>query len=109
MACKYLMDAAVVGAFTGRLFTPLDYLNPVWTMRQQALRGVPTWAVLALALWPLPFLWVGVSMSMRRPLDPGRSAWLALLFFVPPLHYPLTGPLRMPPPQPPTPPPSPSP
>src|SRR5713226_7978090 len=51
MACKYLMDAAVVGAFTARLFTPLDYLNPVWTMRQQALRGVPTWAVLALALW----------------------------------------------------------
>src|SRR2546422_239336 len=78
MACKYLMDAAVVGAFTGRLFTPLDYLNPVWTMRQQALRGVPTWAVLALALWTLPFLWVGVGMSMRRALDAGRSARLAL-------------------------------
>ncbi len=28
MACKYLMDAAVVGAFTGRLFTPLDISIP---------------------------------------------------------------------------------
>src|SRR3989442_10638912 len=89
MACKYLMDAAVVGAFTGRLFTPLDYLNPVWTMREQALRGVPAWAVLALALWTLPFLWVGVGMSMRRALDAGRSAWLALLFFVPVVNYAL--------------------
>jgi len=89
MACKYLIDAVVVGAFTGRLFTPRDYLNPVWTMRQQALRGVPTWAVLALALWTLPFLWVGVSMSMRRALDAGRSAWLALLFFVPLVNYAL--------------------
>src|SRR5256712_10644204 len=89
MACKYLMDAAVVGAFTGRLFTPLDYLNPVWTMREQALRGVPAWAVLTLALWTLPFLWVGVGMSMRRALDAGRSAWLALLFFVPVVNYAL--------------------
>jgi uncharacterized membrane protein YhaH (DUF805 family) len=89
MACKYALDVAVVRAFTGRLFTPRDYLNPVWTMRQEALRGVPTWAVLALALWTLPFLWVGVSMSMRRALDTGRSAWLALLFFVPVVNYAL--------------------
>ena len=95
MACKYLMDAAVVGAFTGRLFTPLDYLNPVWTMRQQALRGVPTWAVLAMALWTLPFLWVGVGMSMRRALDAGRSAWLALLFFVPVVNYALMAALSL--------------
>src|SRR5713101_2866538 len=95
MACKYLMDAAVVGAFTGRLFTPLDYLNPVWTMREHALRGVPAWAVLALALWTLPFLWVGVSMSMRRALDAGRSAWLALLFFVPVVNYALMAALSL--------------
>src|SRR2546428_12733394 len=95
MACKWLMDAAVVGAFTGGLSTPLDYLNPVWTMRQQALRGVPTWAVLALALWTLPCLWVGVGMSMRRALDAGRSAWLALLFFVPVVNYAALAVLRL--------------
>src|SRR5260370_25923881 len=89
MACKYLIDAVVVGAFTARLFTPLDYLNPVWTMRQQALRGVPTWAVLALALWTLPFRWVGVSMSMRRALAAVRSAWRSLLFFVLLVNYAL--------------------
>jgi hypothetical protein len=31
----------------------------------------------------LPFLWIGVSMSMRRAIDAGRSPWIALLFFVP--------------------------
>jgi uncharacterized membrane protein YhaH (DUF805 family) len=87
MACKYALDVAVVRAFTGRLFTPRDYLNPLWTMRQQALHGVPDWAVLGLALLTLPFLWIGVSMTMRRAVDAGRSAWLALLFFVPVVNY----------------------
>ena len=40
-----------------------------------------------LALWALPFLWIGVSMSMRRALDAGRSAWLALLFFIPVVNW----------------------
>jgi len=34
----------------------------------------------------LPFLWIGVSMSMRRASDAGLSPWVALLFFVPGLN-----------------------
>jgi len=41
----------------------------------------------ALALWTLPFLWAGATLTMRRSLDAGWSAWLALAFFVPYLNY----------------------
>ncbi|MGH7645300.1 MAG: hypothetical protein ACREMR_06910, partial [Gemmatimonadales bacterium] len=39
--------------------------------------------------WTLPFLWIGVSMTMRRAIDAGHWAWLCLLFFVPYVNYPL--------------------
>ncbi|PYO69529.1 MAG: hypothetical protein DMD71_04430 [Gemmatimonadetes bacterium] len=87
MALKYLSDSAVVWAYTGRVWSPLDYANPVWSVREHALQGVPSAVVLALAVWTLPFLWVGIGMSVRRAVDAGRSAWLALLFFVPYVNY----------------------
>src|SRR5207253_7361600 len=41
MLFKYGVDAAVVWAFTHRLWTPLTYLNPVWTLREELLRDAP--------------------------------------------------------------------
>lgn len=83
MALKYLVDATVVWRFTGRWWSPFDYMSPLWSVRAAALRGVPPEVLLGLALWTLPFVWIGVSMSLRRCADAGRSPWLALLFFVP--------------------------
>ena len=45
----------------------------------------------------LPFLWIGVSMSMRRAVDAGASPWVALLFFVPGLNLVLMLALCLPP------------
>ena len=87
MSFKYGVDAAVVWAFTHRLWTPLTYLNPVWRLREELLRGAPAWLAPALVLWTLPFLWIGVSMTLRRALDAGRSPWWCLLFFVPGANY----------------------
>jgi uncharacterized membrane protein YhaH (DUF805 family) len=87
MFLKYVVDATLVWSYTGRWWSPLDYVSPLWSVRTGALQGVPPAAMLALALWTLPFLWIGVSMSMRRAVDAGRSAWLAVLFFVPWLKY----------------------
>jgi uncharacterized membrane protein YhaH (DUF805 family) len=87
MALKYLVDAAVVRQFTGHWWSPLDYLSPLGAVRATALRGVPPAVVLGLALWTLPFMWIGVSMSLRRAVDAGHSAWVALLFFVPYAKY----------------------
>lgn len=83
MLLKYLVDATVVWRFTGHWWSPFDYVSPLWSVRSIALRGVPPGALLGLALWTLPFLWVGVGVSLRRAVDAGRSPWLALLFFVP--------------------------
>ena len=87
MLLKYTVDASVVWAFVGRWWTPLGYLDPVWTLRQQVLRGAPDWVAPALVVWTLPFLWIGVSMTLRRAVDAGRSPWWSLLFFVPVVNY----------------------
>ncbi len=85
---KYAVDAGIVYGLTGRVWTPLDYLNPVLTLRQQRLGSASTGLFqLAMALWTLPFLWIGVSMTMRRSYDAGLSAWFGLLFFVPLINY----------------------
>ena len=87
MLFKYLVDAAVVWSYTGRWWSPLDYVSPLASVRIGALAGVPPAVMLGLALWTLPFLWIGVSMSIRRAVDAGRSAWLAVVFFIPYLKY----------------------
>ena len=87
MFFKYAVDAAVVGAYTGRFWTPLQYVNSVTLLREQALSKLPSATMLGLALWTLPFLWIGFGMSLRRAADAGKSAWWALLFFVPVANY----------------------
>jgi len=87
MLLKYTVDASVVWACVRRWWTPLGYLDPVWTLRQQVLRGAPDWVAPALVVWTLPFLWIGVSMTLRRAVDAGHSPWWSLLFFVPVVNY----------------------
>jgi uncharacterized membrane protein YhaH (DUF805 family) len=86
-ALKYAGDAFMVWNSTGRLWRPIDYLSPVSTLTQTKLAMAPAELLPVLALWSLPFLWIGISMSMRRSLDSGHSAWLGLLFFVPVVSY----------------------
>ncbi len=87
MLFKYAVDAAVVAAYSGRFWTPLQYVSSVTLLREQALTRLPSAALLGLALWTLPFLWIGFGMSVRRAADAGHSAWWALLFFLPVLNY----------------------
>jgi uncharacterized membrane protein YhaH (DUF805 family) len=87
-AIKYAGDAALVGALFGRLWTPLDYLRPVDFFSGGALGAAWTPGLLPLmALWALPFLWVGITLTMRRAMDAGVSPWLAFAFFVPYVNY----------------------
>jgi uncharacterized membrane protein YhaH (DUF805 family) len=83
MAFKYALDAFLIWGSTGRFWTPLNYFNPLWSARAELFRNGPPWLAPTLVLIALPFLWIGVSMTMRRAVDAGRSPWLALLFFVP--------------------------
>jgi hypothetical protein len=87
MALKYAIDAAFLYAVTGRLWRPLDYLTPLMTTRTTFLGQEHGWTLWALLAWTIPFVWIGASMTLRRGLDAGFSAWTGLLFFVPGLNY----------------------
>ena len=87
MALKYGVDALAVWQATGTVWSPLDYLLPVWSIRAQRLGEEHLLLQWVLVGWALPFLWIGVSMTMRRAIDAGRTPWIALLFFVPVVNY----------------------
>lgn len=80
---KYAVEAYVVWQFTSAIFWPWDFLNPVLSERTSLLQAAPEWLPWAWFLWTLPFLWVAVTMSVRRAADAGSSPWLGLLVLIP--------------------------
>ena len=87
MALKYAVDAGTVWLVLHRVWTPLNYFIPNLAWRETTLRIAPDWFLWGLALWSLPFMWIGVSMTLRRAVDAGRSPWICLLFFLPVVNY----------------------
>ena len=87
-ALKYAVDSAVVYAFVRRAWPPQAYFIPSLAMRDRLLgSNVPTAMHATLALASLPFLWVGLSMSVRRAANAGQSPWWGVLFLVPGLNW----------------------
>src|SRR5882672_12320093 len=84
---KYLIDAGLVYAFAHVVWTPLDYLSPLVTTRQQKLGGGHDVLQAVMLGWTLPFMWIGLVMTIRRAFDAGMSAWSGLLYFVPFANY----------------------
>jgi hypothetical protein len=83
MAFKYAVEAAVIAKYTSSVFWPTDFLNPVLSSRQAILGPAPEWVVWALFTWTLPFLWIAISMSVRRASDAGISPWWGMVVLVP--------------------------
>lgn len=83
MALKYAVEAGVLWAVNSAVFTPIDFLNPVLSAREDLLQGTPEWLGWIWFLWTLPFVWIAVSMSVRRAADAGLSPWMGLLVLVP--------------------------
>jgi uncharacterized membrane protein YhaH (DUF805 family) len=88
-AAKFLVDAALVWVFARRLWMPLDYLSPFFATHEMALQPAPEALLFVLAFWALPFLWIGVAMTLRRLTDAGKPPWLCVLFFVPVVNWAL--------------------
>jgi uncharacterized membrane protein YhaH (DUF805 family) len=84
---KYLGDALIIRLGLHRLWLPTDYLHSVQSLLFTDFPGAPHWLALALLLWTVPFVWIGVSLTLRRALDAGWSPWLCMLFFVPFVEY----------------------
>ncbi|MBI3862851.1 MAG: SRPBCC family protein [Planctomycetia bacterium] len=88
MALKYGVEAGAIYSYTGRFFSPLDFLNPLLSMRQEFFKPpAPDWLAWSLFCWTLPFLWIAVSMSVRRATNAGLTAWFGLIVLVPLVNY----------------------
>lgn len=91
----YLHTGLVFAALKFALDWSLMHLvaDHSWTLAQYLQRFTPPAAPLdkttAIALFAasLPFAWIGLSMSIRRGIDAGRSPWFGFLFLVPYLNY----------------------
>lgn len=86
-ALKYAGDAALVWLATDQFWTPIDYLRSFGSLPLYQQLRQESWALPALGLWVVPFMWLGVTLTLRRALDAGLSLWLSLLFFVPYVNY----------------------
>ncbi len=82
---KYLVDASAIYLVTGMRWTPWSYSLGALSLTNNA--RLPSWLGIAMIMWTLPFLWIGVSMTVRRAADAGWSPWVGLAFFVPFLNY----------------------
>ncbi len=86
-AVKYLGDATLFALTTGRFWKPTDYLQITHSLMWTTLPGTPNWLFPLLGIWTLPFLWIGITLTLRRTLDAGVSPWWTLCFFVPYFNY----------------------
>jgi hypothetical protein len=84
MGFKYLVEALFAYKWLGIVWTPRDYLIPSFDRFQHLHSDA---LAVTLALWTLPFIWIGASMTVRRAADAGVSAGVGLLFFVPAANH----------------------
>ena len=90
MALKYAVDVAVYRLVLGGWWHPLEYLNPVYSMRMASAPvpgRLPPMYTVFLLLWGLLFAWIGSTWSARRAVDAGAKGWLGVLFIVPIINY----------------------
>src|SRR6185436_2768817 len=60
MLIKYAIDAGAVYVVTGRTWTGLDYLNPIFAHRDKMMAPEHKWLLVLMILWTLPFMWIGI-------------------------------------------------
>ncbi len=83
MLWKYSVEALAIWVSTGSIYMPWHFLNPLISARFAMVQGAPAWLGWAWFVWTLPFLWIGITMSVRRSADAGASPWLGFLVLVP--------------------------
>ena len=82
-AIKHNLDRAIASTVFHRSWWPWQYLFPGGGARVSSLRGPEASFFAVMLCLALPFIWVGVSLTVRRLRSIGLPPWLAVLFFVP--------------------------
>src|SRR3954471_13939260 len=85
VAFKYNLDRALAASF-GRSWSVFDYLQPssrdLWHLPRMEWTFLLT--IIAVSL---PFIWAGITLTVRRLRDVGYPLGLVALFFVPVVNY----------------------
>jgi len=87
-AVKLILDFLVITAIFHRPWNPLFYLRPFGVVTSALMLAKPDagFAVTMLAI-SLPFIWLGLAMTVKRLRDADRPLWGACLFFIPVLNF----------------------
>ena len=72
-AVKYVVDFLLVRNYTGRAWTPDRYFRPFFSLGE-ATGPAPDELLLWMALWAVPFIALGFSLTIRRAANAGNSS-----------------------------------
>ncbi len=87
MAVKYVVEALATWFHAGSWPMPWEFLAPFASLRLEAWGGAPEWMAWVFAIWTVPFIVIGATLSVRRCIDSDVPPWIGLLFFVPLVNY----------------------
>jgi uncharacterized membrane protein YhaH (DUF805 family) len=83
VAIKHNLDRLIASSFLG-YNNSFSYWAPLGkAARLNHLSDTEAKFLATLLLFSIPFLWVGVAMTVQRLRDAGQPSWLAVLFFIP--------------------------
>src|SRR6516225_9197798 len=83
-AIKHNIDRIVATSLFGCKFTPLNYwVPPVEAIRVDRLSTSDARFLLTMVALALPFIWIGLTMTIGRLRSARLPLWLVALFFVP--------------------------
>ena len=81
---KFLLDKFVAFAVFGRQWFLWSYLQPLGPdIRVNTIHADDRAFAGTLLVLALPFIWLGVTLTVQRLRDAGKPLWLVVLFFVP--------------------------
>jgi uncharacterized membrane protein YhaH (DUF805 family) len=83
LAVKHNLDRLIASSFLG-YNNSFNYWAPLGkAARLDHLSDIEAKFLATLLLVSIPFIWVGVAMTVKRLRDAGQPVWLVVLFFVP--------------------------
>ena len=83
VAIKHNLDRLIASSFFG-YNNSFNYWAPLGkAARLDHLSDTEAKFLATLLLVSIPFIWVGVAMTVKRLRDAGQPVWLVTLFFVP--------------------------
>ncbi len=83
VAFKYGIDSFVAGVIFHRPWSWINYISPGQAIDILAMSSADQVFFLTMILISIPFIWVGIVLTMRRLRAAGLPVWLCKLFFVP--------------------------